>query len=606
MAAEGAGIGRRSKAEKRPKITALSGLFDNAGAAIETKPTAGSYSRQTPWVVPTIGLLVQHRDATTAAMGALLIVLALAVAIALVFQRLGVSSLVAYLLTGCLAGPSLLHLIDHDQLEPIAEIGASLLLFSIGLELDVGELRRRLRAVLIASLCQVGLTILAVAGLGRLLGLAWSSAVAIGACVALSSTVMVLKALEERKLKHRDEGKLSLAMVLAQDIAIGPLLVLLSLIVPVANRPAPWLLAGGVVGLVVVVIALRRFLASQLLARVRRAQLPELEVAFTVIFALGAASLAGYAGLGAAAGAFAAGLAFGGEHRATVAASLHQLLGLTAMLFFAAIGALFDLSFAYANWPQVLGGVVLATLIKAPIAGFAARLAGLPLRSSLGVGLLLAPLGEFALVLAAAAFGAADQYLHQLVIAITCISFTSTPLVALLASRLLPTTRLDGLAHHGDTVVVAGLGPVGNAVVETLRNLGYPLLLVDRNPKLLAPWAGASGVRCHQGRIEDMEDWLPVLGHRPLAVVLTFPVPDASAMVAKRLRSLAPDLLVVARSPYQAQVGMLISAGVQHVICDELETAKALVPLLDQAIGHRSVRPTLAMPMDFRSDRQPD
>jgi len=530
-------------------------------------------------------------------MGALLVVLALAVAVALVFQRLGVSTLVAYLLTGCIAGPSLLHLVDPLSLKPIAEIGASLLLFSIGLELDVGELRKRLRSVLIASIGQVGLTIAAVAMIGRFAGLAWSSAVAVGTCVAISSTVMVLKSLEERKLKHRDEGKLSLAIVLAQDLALGPLLVLLSLIMPVSHRPSPWLLTGGVIGLVIAVIGLRKFLASQLLARIRRAQLPELEVAFAVIVALGAATLSEHAGLGTAAGAFAAGLAFGGEHRATVEASLRQLLSLTAMLFFAAIGAMFDLSFTLANWKQVMVGVGIAMLVKAPITAFAARLAGLSVRSSLGVGVLLAPIGEFAFVLAATAFGASDdpgdQYLYQLVVAITCISFASTPLVALVAARMLPTPRLQGLAHSGETVVVAGLGPVGNAVVETLRNLGYPLLLVDRNPKLLAPWANASNIRCHQGRIEDMEDWLPIIGHRPLAVVLTFPVPDASAMVATRLRSLAPNLLLVARSPYQAHIATLLAAGIQHVICDEVETSKALVPVLDAAIGRRTTRPTI-------------
>jgi len=83
-----------------------------------------------------------------------------------------------------------------------------------------------------------------------------------------------------------------------------------------------------------------------------------------------------------------------------------------------------------------------------------------------------------------------------------------------------------------------------------------------------------------------------------LAVVLTFPVPDASAMAASRLLALAPDLLLVARSPYQAQVDSLINAGVKHVICDELETAKALGPMLDEAIGHRNSRPTVTIKKD--------
>jgi CPA2 family monovalent cation:H+ antiporter-2 len=232
---------------------------------------------------------------------------------------------------------------------------------------------------------------------------------------------------------------------------------------------------------------------------------------------------------------------------------------------------------------------LVAVVVKAPLAAIAMRLAGLPWRAAWGCGLLLAQVGEFAFVLAAGAFGGSTdpglQHLYNLVVATTCISLASAPLLAALAKPLLPITSLAGLAQTGETVVVAGLGPVGNTVVDTLRKLGVPLLLIDRNERLLAPWEGVHGVRIHRGRIEDMEDWMPLIGHRPPLVVLTFPVADASVVVSRRLRSLDPRLRIIARAPFTAQVQSLLDAGVHEVICDEAETARALLPMLTRVLA---------------------
>jgi hypothetical protein len=126
--------------------------------------------------------------------------------------------------------------------------------------------------------------------------------------------------------------------------------------------------------------------------------------------------------------------------------------------------------------------------------------------------------------------------------------------------------------------------------VQTLHKRGIPMMLVDRNPKLLEPWKGHKHILMHQGRIEDMEDWLPILGHRPAAVVLTFPVADASAVVTQRLRAVDPQLLIIVRVPYEAQVPILLAAGAQHVICDEQATATALIPLLEEAMHRPEIR----------------
>ena len=525
---------------------------------------------------------------------AILLLLAIGLPIALLFHRLGVSALVAYLLVGALAGPHALGWVQQAHLHELANIGAALLLFTLGLEMDPQALRGQWRPAALAGAVQIGGTIIAGLIAGLLFGFGASLGIALGACLAMSSTLLLLRGLEERRLRTRPEGQISLNVSLLQDISLGPILLALSFLFPVGERPAWWIMLLGLVGILVGTALLRQVLASRLVARVRGTRLPELEVALAVVVALGAAALSDACGLGAALGAFCAGLAFGGnESRQTSLAAVTSLQGLTAILFFAATGTQFDPRWVWNELWLVVAALIASLVIKSAIAGLALRLAGMSVRSAIGCGILLGNIGEFGFVMAAAAFGGIVHgdapnpevvRLYKLIIAVTFLSFLSFPLLAWAASRLLPRTSLDDITATGATVVVAGLGPVGNTVVAQLRERGLPVLLVDRNEALLRPWRGAPGIAVFRGPIEDMEQWLPLLGHRPSVVVLAFPIADTSAVVARRLRSFDPGLVVIARAPYLAQVDMLRAAGAHEVICDEEATGAALAPALARAL----------------------
>jgi monovalent cation:H+ antiporter-2, CPA2 family len=522
-------------------------------------------------------------------LGAMLAMLALGLPVALLMQRLGTSALVAYLVAGALAGPGALGWVQPAQLQPLAEVGAALLLFAIGLEFDLAAIARRWRPVTLAATVQIALTVLAGAGVAVLAGFTGAQGVALGACLAMTSTILLMRVLDERGLTRRPDSQLALGLSLMQDIAVGPLLVLLAFLMPVHHRPDFAWIVGGMLLCAGATVLLRRVLAALVFRRIRAAGLPELEVALSVTVALGAALLTDACGLGAAAGAFCAGLAFGGDaSRQAVESSMRPLQGLFAIVFFMAIGALFDPRFAWDNAGAVTVLLIAGLAIKIPLAGFALRLAGLPVRAALGFSLALAPIGEFAFVLAAGAFAdstdPAIQHLYRLVATVTAISLASAPLLLLAAKPLLPKGGLAVADGRGDTIVVAGLGPVGNSVVGILRDRGHPLLLVDRNERLLAAWQDTPGIRLHRGRIEDLEDWLPILGHRPSLIVLAFPVADTSAIVARRLRQAAPDLVILARAPYQAQIDTLAAAGAQCVLCDETATTAALGPVLAEAL----------------------
>ena len=519
--------------------------------------------------------------------GPLVLLLAIGTALAVATTRLGLGALPAYLIAGAVAGPGALALVSEAQVAPLATAGAALLLFALGLDMDLGAMARRARTVGVASGIQISGTIAIGTLVCMLLGLSFAKGVAVGACLAMSSSLLILRALDEYRLRNKEEGQIALGISLVQDVALGPLLVLLSFLLPVGERPPWWVMVGGVVGLLGGTALLRMALASALLQRVRSLQIAELQVAVAVAVALGAAWATEHCGLGAAVGAFSAGLAFGRD-RQLVAPAVAPLQGLTAIFFFAATGLLFDPRFVASHAGLIAGTLIVSVLGKAAIAGFALRLVGMPIKSAIGCGLLVGNIGEFSIVLAGAVFaGATDPSiveLYQVIIATTVLSFLAMPAITWLAGRFLPRSQLDLITEPGETVVVAGLGPVGNTVVQALRSQGLPLLLIDRNEHLLSPWTGDQGIRCHQGRIEDMEDWLPILGHRPALVVLTYPIADASALVATRLRDLDPGLVIVARAPYESQIEVLERAGVRHVICDERETARALLPLLLAAL----------------------
>ncbi len=407
--------------------------------------------------------------------GALLVLLTLGLPLVFIARRMRVGALVAYLLTGCVAGALAQHFGDRlwildtvrpENLGPMAEIGASLLLFSLGLELDLPGMRRDLRQVLVSAAIQIGLTLAVGALTAWLLGWRPSYAFALGCCLTMSSTLLVLRGLEERRLRHRTEGRTVLGLLLAQDLCLAPLLAVLALVLPRAAEDGPpamryWSLGGAIAGCLVLTVLARRLLATPLLAKVRGLAMPEIEVAFAVIVALGAAWMTESAGLGAAVGAFCAGLALGGdEHRHAVETSTRPLQGLMAIVFFASMGVLLDLRYLAHHLGLVACALVIALVVKAALSAAALKVAGLGRRAAIGGGIMTAQLGEFTFVLAATAFGHSAERelgdLYRLVVSLTCLSLLLTPALILLAERFLPRSPLADVQATGATIVIAG------------------------------------------------------------------------------------------------------------------------------------------------------
>ncbi|NRA36699.1 MAG: cation:proton antiporter, partial [Planctomycetes bacterium] len=296
----------------------------------------------------------------------ILVLLAMCFPIVLLTRRLGGSSLIAYLIVGALA--SNFDLVKINDIHSMAELGATLLLFSLGLELDLPAMRKHIGKVLVASLGQITFTIMIGTVAMIACGVAFNQSVIIGSCLALSSTLMVLRALDEHHLRNKDSGRTIIGILLAQDFAIAPLLIMISFLMPSSNLNTLHVIYV-IVALILMTIFLRRFLASHLIRRIRGAQVPELEIAMSMCIALGAAMLTEDLGIGAAMGAFCAGLALGGdEHSHAIETSTRPLQGLVAIIFFASIGMQFNALYVVENYLLIAIALFVSVLVKSAIA----------------------------------------------------------------------------------------------------------------------------------------------------------------------------------------------------------------------------------------------
>lgn len=335
----------------------------------------------------------------------LVVLLILSLGIALLFQRLRQPPLVGFLLAGVVIGPYGLSFVrEARQVELLAEMGVIFLLFTLGIEFSPAVLLQLRRFVLLGGGLQVGLTILLTMPLGLVLG-NWRQALFVGMLVALSSTVIALKLLMERGEIDAPHGRVTLGILLLQDLLVIPMMLALPLLAVESRSPAGRAVWGALASLALVsliFVAARRVIPP-FLAQVVRTRHRDLFVLTLVLTCLGIAWVANRAGLSLALGAFLAGVAVSeSEYGAQALADVLPLRDTFSSLFFISIGMLLDLGFVLRH-PLLVAGAVVSALVLKLLTGVAAVwAAGLGLRTALLGGFALAQVGEFSFVLAQA------------------------------------------------------------------------------------------------------------------------------------------------------------------------------------------------------------
>ena len=519
------------------------------------------------------------------ALAAILLLLCAALLLGILAERLRQTAVLGYLVAGTVVGPGVLGWVrGSESIDALAELGAATLLFSIGTEFSVARLRALGARTFVAGVLQVAATMGAAMALCMGLGLGTRSAFAIGAIVSLSSTAVVMRLLVEQRSLDSSHGRLSLGVLLTQDLAVVPLVIAVTMSSGGGATEGPVTqlarTAGGAVLLVTGFLLLARLVFPRIMRGAAMVRNRELIALFATVCAVGSALGAEAVGLSAALGAFVAGVLLGSSpFAAQVRAEVAPLKTLLLTLFFAAVGLSGDPGWAWANAGMVSGAVAAIVCGKAIVAALVCRAVGMPSAVALAAGLCLAQIGEFSFVIAevARAGGLLDGIAHRLVVTATIGSLALSPFLVAAARRIARMRPQPGAmnAHDAEAgagaprVVLVGYGPAGRRAFERLRALGCGHVdVIESNPALAAV-AVTDGARTHVGDAGRL-DVLEHVGIRGADVVaVTTADLDAVRHVTALVRSIAPRTRIVARARYAATVQDMAVAGADRVVDEE-------------------------------------
>lgn len=525
----------------------------------------------------------------------ILIILSAGLIANLICRWLQTSILIGYLIVGAIIGQGVLGWVlnEENQLEHFAEVGVFLLLFSIGLEFLLNDLKRLGFNLIIGGAVQMILVALPVAAVLLWLGINWQSAVLIAAAITFSSTVLVFKALSEWGHSEQAHGRRAIGILLFQDAALIPLLLLVPLLTgtgQTASFTAYAILAVTSVLFVVLVVALRYLLSKWLIPMFVGYRSPELVILFTIV-SLGGVTLVAYSvGLPPAVGAFAAGLIFNGNRwTKQIDALVLPFRETFAAIFFVGLGLIFDLQL-FLNRPfEMLLMLVGVIVIKAFAATIALRLTGLPFRRAFGMGIGLAHIGEFAfvLVLLGLESGVLTEIDYQSVVAISVGSLILTPLLMKAGLRLVQSEGvekenkliLESAPSENTRATVIGAGPIGRQLASQLEIKGKDVCLVDLSPINLHPFA-QEGFRTVVGDATENRTLELAEVDNSMLTAVCVPDDESAVRIVRAIRKFNRTGNLIVRCRYQINVGKLQQVGADRVVSEESEASIALLRIL--------------------------
>jgi monovalent cation:proton antiporter-2 (CPA2) family protein len=472
-----------------------------------------------------------------------------------IFKRLGLGSVLGYLIAGIVIGPYAMKLIaDPEHVLHFAEFGVVLMLFLIGLELEsqkVWELRKLLFGL---GGMQVTLTILLVTVIAHTLAFGWSESIIIGMGVAMSSTAIGLTALIEKKQLHTSGGQAAFATLLFQDLSVIPLFMLLAFLAPDRSASSVDLMAiTKAIAVVVVIVLASRTVLRPIMRAIAQTGVREIFVAFSLLLVIGISLAMESVGLSMALGTFLAGVLLAdSEYRYELRLDIEPVKGLLLGLFFIAVGMTVDLSLV-ANQPLLIFGFALMIVaIKIAVLmglGWAFKY---PLRDKLLFGFSISQIGEFAFVIfgLALAQNSISRETYNILNAIVAVSMLTTPILLLLYDRFLSmqcSERPKDAIPENNSVIIAGFGRFGQIVGRVLVAKGITPTLIDNDPNQVDLMRDF-GWRCYYGDASRL-DLLEEAGIAE-AKLLVIAVNDSAAALemAKLVKERWPTVAIVARA----------------------------------------------------------
>ncbi|MFH1983129.1 MAG: cation:proton antiporter [Pseudomonadota bacterium] len=504
-------------------------------------------------------------------------------------QRFLQSAIIGYLLAGSVAGQ---FLFEKAAVAAVAELGVALLLFSIGLELSFRQLRVIGRKVLIGGALQVVVTLVVIAS-GLSFVIPMSSAVVVGAALALSSTAIVMRVLQHSGAVDSVRGRSALGILLVQDLTVVPLVLMVSMMGGDGGFSAVALALGrtllAVAGLMAIFYLLFYRIIPWLLHTGGLFANRELTMLLAILSGIGSTWSAHAVGLSPALGAFAAGILLAESPFATqIRADTDAIRTLFVTLFFTSVGMLLDVGWLVRHVALLLPAVALILAVKTGIVFAIFKAMRIDSAVALATGISLGQVGEFAFVLMAAARERSllDEATLTAVVATALLSMFAAPYMVRyadpLARRLLPRrpsrapTAPDASASAiGCTALVVGWGPAGKKVALALKDVGLRPEIIELNPASRAS-AARSGFSMHLGDATQSEVLLHAGVGDAGVVVVTAPDTATAHDVIKAIRAIAPVVPIVARGRYHRHASRLKDAGATIVVDEEQEVGGRL------------------------------
>jgi len=516
------------------------------------------------------------------------------VAVLLIFHRIKAPTIVGFLLTGILAGPQGLGLIQaSDQVSDLAEIGVVLLLFTVGIEVSLRDLMKLKKYVLVGGSLQVLLTILLVFFILSARGDASGEAMLLGFLISLSSTAIVLRIIQRREQFDSIYGRTTLGILIFQDLAIVPMMLVVPLLPGAlqAETDHPLTVVVKALGLIVFVIISAKWIMPRLLYQIAKTQDRELFLLSIVAICFAVAWMSSQAGLSLGLGAFLAGLTISESpysHQAF--GNILPLRDAFTSFFFISIGMLLDVNYLMQNPGYIILIAIGVMLLKAVIAGFTISFMGLPLRMAVLVGLALSQIGEFSFILSKVGYdcGLVSQEIYQLFLDVAVLTMGATSFLMASSQKLadglllLPLPeRLKNRSHAlsaapskswRDHLIIVGYGVNGRNVARSAKAKGIPFVIVEMDPEIVS-YEGKIGEPIYYGDATQENVLQHVNVREARVMVIAISDPEATRRIVEVARRLNFDLFIIARTRYLDEMLPLHNLGANEVIPEEYETS---------------------------------
>jgi len=518
----------------------------------------------------------------------LLIILGFSIPVIYLFNKVKLPSIIGFLITGIVIGPFGLRLIDDTAgIQFMAEIGVAFLLFTIGIEIQFSRFLKNLSEIFLSG----GLQILCTFIVGMLIGLAMqlslNQSIFVGFILTHSSSALILKLLKDRSDEDSPQGKISIGVILSQDLMVVPMMLMIPFLAGGSGPDAlmiVWKMLKSIL-IIVVILSAARYVIPFMLERLVSMNMRDVLVITSVVVAMGIAWITESLGLSLAIGAFLAGMALSDtDFTHQIISDINPFRDVFLSVFFVSLGMILDVNFLREHTGYILLVSLCIILIKAAIVFGLVKLLRYPLRVALLSGVMLAQIGEFSFVLASQGLhqNIISGFVYQGFIGASVLTFIATPLLVSLTYYLLakksiaegiPLTEKSRQIQLSNHAIICGLGLNGKNLIKVLKNTGINYVIVDLNFKHIKEAKAKGEKNVIWGDASNAE----ILKHAGIDSARVLVIAISDRFLTKRCldiaKSIKPDLHVIVRTKYVADIDELVKLGADNIIPEEYETS---------------------------------